>query len=154
MENNYLKGTVIIVEDDMLLAIVEERIVEKIGFKVVAKASSGEDAIKKIKEHQPDVVLMDVSINGDIDGIEAVSRIRSFSTVPVIYISGNSDNKHLVRAKKTGFVDYLVKPITHSDMVLPLEKSMKKGSHYSQTIHPESYKKPEHYTDTANGRQC
>lgn len=114
----------------MLLSLVEERIVENLGFKVVAKAFTGEQAIEKIKEHQPDVVVMDVSLNGSIDGIETISRIRSFSKVPVIYISGHSDKKSLARAQKTGFVDYLVKPILWENMVLPLEKAIKKNVDY------------------------
>lgn len=125
-----IKGAVIIVEDDMILSLVVKKVVEMLGFKVVAKATSGEQAIEKIREHQPDVLVMDVSLEGSIDGIETVSRIRSFSNVPVIYISGYSDKHHIARAKKTGFVDYLFKPISMGKMVLPMEKAIQKGGEY------------------------
>ncbi|TVR36521.1 MAG: response regulator [Balneolaceae bacterium] len=130
MRKEDIKGTVVIVEDDIFLSLVEGGIVERLGYKVVANAVTGEEAIEKIKEHQPDVVVMDVSLKGDIDGIEAVSRIRAFSNVPVIYLSGNSEKQFIERAKITGFVDYLIKPITHDAMVLPLEKATKKAGNY------------------------
>lgn len=119
------KGTVIIVEDDMLLSLVETRIIEKLGYVVKAKAISGEDAVKKIKIHQPDVVIMDVSLKGELDGIDAMNRVRSFSDVPVIYLSGNGDKLSKERARKTNYVEYLVKPINPGDIEAPLEKAMK-----------------------------
>ncbi|MFO7798124.1 response regulator [Rhodohalobacter sp.] len=130
MEKDDIKGTVVIVEDDMILSMVAERVVETLGFKVVAKAASGEQAIEKIKEHQPDVLLMDIFLEGSIDGIETVSRIRSFSNVPVIYVSGNSDKDHMARAKKTGYVDFLSKPISQSKIIQPMEKAIQISLEY------------------------
>lgn len=119
------KGNVFIVEDDMLLSLVEERLIKKLGYNVVGKATSGNEAIPKIKKSKPDVILMDISLDGNLDGIETMTQIRNFSSVPVIYLSGNSDQLNLERAKKTKFVDYLVKPITERDLVAPLQKAMK-----------------------------
>ena len=124
MSNPISKGTVVIVEDDMLLSLVETRIVEKLGYVVMAKAISGEDAVQKIKTHQPDVVIMDVSLKGEMDGIDAMNRVRAFSDVPVIYLSGNGDKLSKERARKTGYVEYLVKPIHPSDIEAPLDKAM------------------------------
>lgn len=119
------KGNVFIVEDDMLLSLVEERLIKKLGYNVVGKATSGKEAIPKIKKSKPDIILMDISLDGNLDGIETMSQIRNFSSVPVIYLSGNSDQLNLERAKKTKFVDYLVKPITERDLVVPLQKAIK-----------------------------
>lgn len=130
MEKEDIKGTVVIVEDDMILSMVAERVVEALGFKVIAKATSGEQAIEKIKEYQPDVLLMDIFLEGSIDGIETVSRIRSFSNVPVIYVSGNSDKDHMARAKKTGYVDFLSKPISQSKIIQPMEKAIQISLEY------------------------
>jgi CheY-like chemotaxis protein len=85
---------------------------------------SGEDAIRKIREHQPDVVIMDISLKGKLDGIDAMNQVRDFSDVPVIYLSGNGDKLSKERAKKTGYVEYLVKPINPGDIELPLRKAM------------------------------
>ncbi len=114
---------VLIVEDDMLLSLVEERLIEKMGHKVIAKVGSGKEAIEKAKELKPDIILMDIILKGDVDGIEAMEEIRKHSNVPVVYLSGNSDRFNYERAKKTGFTDYLVKPITSNDLYRPFEKA-------------------------------
>lgn len=119
-----MKGSVIIVEDDMLLSLVEGRIVNKLGYDVVAKAVDGADAIQKVKAYNPDILIMDISIKGSIDGIETVSEIRKFSDVPVIYLSGSSDKLSVERAKKTNYSDFLIKPVSVEDMTEPLEKAM------------------------------
>lgn len=118
------KGNVFIVEDDMLLSLVEERLLMKLGYTITGKAISGEEAVPKIKSSKPDVILMDISLNGKMDGIDTMTEIRNFSSVPVIYLSGNSDQLNLERAKKTNYVDYLVKPITEHDLVKPLNKAI------------------------------
>jgi CheY-like chemotaxis protein len=119
---------VLIVEDDMLLSLVEERLIEKMGHKVVAKVGTGRDAIDKAKELDPDIILMDIVLKGEIDGIEAMEEIRKHSNVPVVYLSGNSDRFNFERAKKTGFTDYLVKPITSNDLYKPFEKAFAEKS--------------------------
>jgi len=118
------KGNVFIVEDDMLLSMVEERLLKKLGYSVTGKAMSGEDAVPQIKSMKPDVVLMDISLNGDLDGIETMAKIRNFSSVPVIYLSGNADQLNLERAKKTQYVAYLLKPVTEKELAGPLKKAM------------------------------
>jgi len=90
MENKR-KGDIFIVEDDMLLSLVEERLLMKLGYNIAGKASSGEEAVSKIKSAKPDVVIMDISLSGKMDGIDTMAEVRNFSSVPVIYLSGNSD---------------------------------------------------------------
>lgn len=114
---------VLIVEDDMLLSLVEERLIEKLGFEVLDKVVSGEEAVEKVRELQPDVILMDIILKGKMDGIEAMEKIRKEFDTPVIYLSGNSDRFNYERAKKTGFTEYLVKPITSQDLEEPFEKA-------------------------------
>lgn len=114
---------VLIVEDDMLLSLVEERLVQKLGHKVIAKVGSAKEAIAKSKELNPDLIVMDIVLKGEMDGIEAMEVIRQHSDVPVIYLSGNSDRYNFERAKKTNFTEYLVKPITCSDLCMPFEKA-------------------------------
>lgn len=118
------KGTVLIVEDDMLLSLVEERLVSKLGHQVIGKAVSGEEAIEKAKTLRPDVILMDISLKGTMDGIEAMKEIRKFSDTSVIFLSGNSDKHSIERAKKTNYVDYLIKPVTEHDLVTPLNHAI------------------------------
>lgn len=121
---NGKKGGVLIVEDDMLLSMVEERLIKKIGFEVVGKVTNGVDAIKKAEELNPDIIVMDISLKGNMDGIETMEAIRETSDVPVIYLSGSGDRYSLERAKKTGFTDYLTKPVTGGDLEEPLNLAM------------------------------
>lgn len=122
-----LKGRVLIVEDDMLLSMVEERLIKKLGFDVVDKVTNANDAIDKVLELTPDIVIMDISLKGEMDGIEAMEVIRQKSDVAVIYLSGSSDRYYLERARKTGFSGFLTKPVTSGDLKKPLHLALKKG---------------------------
>jgi CheY-like chemotaxis protein len=125
------KGRVLIVEDDMLLSMVEERLIKRLGFEVIGKVTKGVDAIEKEEELNPDIIVMDISLKGDMDGIEAMEAIRENSDVPVIYLSGSGDRYSLERAKKTGFTDFLTKPVTGGDLKEPLYAAM--NSHKEQS---------------------
>lgn len=114
--------SVLIVEDDKLLSLVQSKLVERLGYRIAGKADSAEKAVEMARELNPDLIMMDILLKGDKDGIEAVKEIRTFSDVPVIYLSGNSEKHSIERAKKTGFVDYLIKPVTESDIAYPLRK--------------------------------
>jgi len=137
MKNNIAhNGRILIVEDDMLLSLVEERLVLKLGYSVAGKAVSGKEAIQKTKELNPDLILMDISLRGDLDGIETMKLIRKFSSIPVIYLSGNSDKLSIERAKKTNFVDYLIKPVTESDLNTPIARAfeLSEGIELNQAV--------------------
>jgi CheY-like chemotaxis protein len=114
---------VLIVEDDMIISMVLDRMIKKLGHQVVKKVIAGQDAIDSTFELEPDLILMDIQLKDNIDGITAMQRIREKSDVHVIYITGNSDQYNIERAKKTNFVDYLVKPIQMSH----LKKSIRKA---------------------------
>ncbi|MDX1671153.1 MAG: response regulator [Balneolaceae bacterium] len=114
---------VLIVEDDLLLSLVEERIIEKMGYAVVDTVTTAEEAVEQNRKLRPDLILMDIILQGEMDGIDAMEEIRKESDVPVIYLSGNSDRYNYERARKTDFTDYLVKPITGPDLVEPFRKA-------------------------------
>ncbi|SMO93278.1 response regulator [Fodinibius sediminis] len=107
---------VLIVEDDMIISMLLERMVNKIGFGVVEKSTTGQKAISLAQEHEPDIILMDIQLKDDIDGITAMQEIRKSSDVPVIYITGNSDQSYKERAQETNYIDYLIKPIEMDDL--------------------------------------
>lgn len=114
---------VLIVEDDMILSMVLERMILKLNHSVVGKVITGKEAIESAIELDPDLILMDIQLKDDIDGISAMHQIRDHSSVPVIYITGNSDEYNLSRAKETEYVDYLVKPIQMSDLKSSIDKA-------------------------------
>lgn len=116
------KPQIFIVEDDKLLSFVEERLVKKLGYKLAGKAANGEQAIEKVKEEDPDLIIMDVRLDGSIDGIEAMKEIRKFSSVPVIFLSGDSKDETKSRIQEvSNCVNYLVKPVNADDLRKPLK---------------------------------
>lgn len=127
------KGSVLIVEDDMLLSMVEERLITKLGFEVVGKVDNGADAVKKAEELDPDIIVMDISLKGDMDGIEAMGKIREKSDVPVVYLSGSGDRYSYERAKKTGFTEFLTKPVTGGDLKSPLLTALQQKNNSSDS---------------------
>lgn len=120
------KKTVMIVEDDLILNLLYESYLEKLGYDAEGELVYGKTAIEVAKKIEPDLILMDISLEGEIDGITAMKEIRKFSDVPVIYITGNSDPHHVQRAKETGYLDYLVKPIEFNDLKESIERNYKK----------------------------
>lgn len=114
---------VLIVEDDMIISMVLERMVLKLQHEVVAKVITGKEAIEAARDYSPDLILMDIQLKDDIDGITAMQEIRKTSAVHVIYITGNSDQYNLSRAERTNFVDYLVKPIQMNDLKASINKA-------------------------------
>lgn len=126
MGNDIQSKKVLIVEDDMIISMVLERMIIKLGHEVINKVITGQDAIDSTMELKPDLILMDIQLKDDIDGITAMQKIRETSDVHVIYITGNSDQYNLSRAKETNFVDYLVKPIQMSHLKNSIGKAFSK----------------------------
>ena len=115
------KKRVLIVEDDMIISLVIENMVKELGHEVVGKATSGDEAINLASEHKPDLVLMDIRLKGEMDGIEAVTIIKNKIETAVIYLTGNSDRVNYDRARETEFIDLITKPFTISDLTKSLE---------------------------------
>ncbi|MEX2603123.1 MAG: response regulator [Gracilimonas sp.] len=120
------RKTVMIVEDDLILNLLYESYLEKLGYDAEGELVYGKTAIEVAQKIKPDLILMDISLEGEIDGITAMKEIRKFSEVPVIYITGNSDPHHVQRAKETGYLDYLVKPIEFNDLKESIDRNFDK----------------------------
>ncbi len=117
------KKKVLIVEDDLILSLLYENYMDKLGFETEGELVYGKTAIEVARDVNPDLILMDISLEGEMDGIEAMLEIRKFSPVPVIYITGNSDKVHQERAKQTDYADYLIKPIEFNELKASLLKA-------------------------------
>lgn len=126
MSNSITDKDVLIVEDDMIISMVLERMIMKLHHRVIDKVITGQGAIDSAFELKPDLILMDIQLKDQIDGISAMQEIREESDVPVIYITGNSDQYNLSRAQETNFVDYLVKPIQMSHLKESIHKAFSK----------------------------
>jgi CheY-like chemotaxis protein len=102
---------ILIVEDELLIAEDVKHKVHRLGHSVVAHAATGEAAVQKAAETKPELVLMDVRLRGEINGIEAARRISEFNDVPIVYVTANANDIDLgghVRPRK--FI--LTKPFT------------------------------------------
>jgi two-component system, cell cycle sensor histidine kinase and response regulator CckA len=118
------KPKILIVEDQGIVALDLERTLTGFGFAVVGKASSGKDAIGKAHEINPDLVLMDIMLEGDMDGIETARHIRSEQDIPIIYLSAYSDERLVEKAITTEPFAYLVKPYTPRELQVSIEMAL------------------------------
>ncbi len=113
---------ILIVEDDMILSMVNKHYVETLGHQVVQSVRNGLDAIAAVKKHNPDIILMDIRIEGEMDGIDVMEQIQLFSPVKVIYLTGNSEPATKQRAEKTNMLDFCIKPVSIDDIKSAIEK--------------------------------
>lgn len=107
---------ILIVEDDQLLSLLLKRLVQRMGYSVIDTVTEGEQAVEIAHTKAVDLILMDIMLEGDIDGITAMQQIQAQKNIPAIYITGNSDNNTVRRAQKTQYIKYLVKPVDHNQL--------------------------------------
>lgn len=118
------KNKIYIVEDDPLICLDIRQALTDFGYQVVGTAESGEDAVRGVIEHKPDFVLMDINLKGPVDGIEAASRLGAEYPVPVVFLTGLTDEATLQRAKLTLPYGYLIKPFDPSELRSAIELAL------------------------------
>ena len=121
-----VKKNILIVEDERIVAEDIKTSLNRLGYNVLAIVSSGKDAISKALELKPDLVLMDILLKGDLDGIEAASKIRSKSNIPIIYLTAHTDEITLKRAKLSEPFGYIVKPFETKDLRIAIDLALYK----------------------------
>jgi two-component system, response regulator PdtaR len=112
---------ILIVEDEYIIATDLKQRLEYMGHEIVGIEVEGKAAIKKTMETKPDLILMDITLKGELDGIETAEQIQNIYDVPFIYLSGSSDSLTLERAKITEPSSYIIKPF----MDKGIEKALK-----------------------------
>ncbi|MEN8264798.1 MAG: response regulator [Nitrospirota bacterium] len=110
------KKRIMIVEDEAITAMRIQNSLEDMGHIVTSTEFSGKDAIKKAEENRPDLVLMDIVLHGEMDGIEAAGEIRSKYDIPVIYLTAYQDTEILERLKQTEPFGYIAKPFDEEEL--------------------------------------
>jgi DNA-binding NarL/FixJ family response regulator len=116
---------ILIVEDEYILAANLEENLETFGYNILGIAHSAEEAIAKARELHPDVVLMDIRLQGEVDGIQAADYIWNYLQIPVVYVTGHSDKNTLDRAKLTLPFGYIVKPVKIPELYIAIEAALK-----------------------------
>jgi PAS domain S-box-containing protein len=122
------KVKILIVEDEAIIAKDLEQRLQGMGYDVPSIATTGEDAFNKAKEFNPDLVLMDIILPGQMDGIEAANNIRLMADIPVIYLTAYADEEILDRAIKTEPFGYLIKPVEQRELQCIIKMAIYKHS--------------------------
>jgi PAS domain S-box-containing protein len=115
---------ILVVEDEVLVARDIARMLGKLGYLVPATTVSGEEAVRLAIEHHPQLVLMDIRLRGEMDGVEAARQIRAALGIPIIFLTAHSDEKTLHDAKAVSPAGYLLKPIDHHQLRISVDMAL------------------------------
>lgn len=125
-EQNINNIKILIVEDELLIAKNLSQKLEKLGYKIADIVSSGADAINRAGELKPDLILMDIVIKGEIDGIATAEIIHQQLDIPIIYTTAYADDETLQRAENTGSYGYLLKPFKERELHATIKIALSK----------------------------
>lgn len=123
-----LNEQILIVEDEKIIALDLQRRLEKFGYRVAGMASTGEEAVAKAQEIRPDIVLMDIMLAGEIDGVDAAVTIRKRFQIPIIFLTAYADEKTLERAKNAEPMGYIMKPFKERELYSTIDIALYKYS--------------------------
>ena len=118
------KAKVFIVEDDGIIAMDIERRLKSFGYGVVGTEAYGDNTFHKVKKNKPDLVLMDIALRGEMDGIEVADQIRTRFNIPVVFITAFMDEEMLERAKLTLPFGYILKPFEDREVRTTIEMAL------------------------------
>lgn len=117
---------ILIVEDESLIAYDLASSLEHLGYEVAGIATSGEDAIRMVEEDRPDLILMDIILDGEMDGIETAREIHNRHSIPVIYLTANADEATVTRARDTAPHAYITKPTNERELFSNIDTALYK----------------------------
>ena len=137
---------VLIVEDEAVVALDIAHELEAAGYDVAAQVSTGQDAIQKTEELKPDIVLLDITIPGAIDGIQAAQEIGKRSNTPIIFVTAHSDEATLQRAKLTKPSGYVMKPFEPNELRANIEIALHRARSAQATV--EELDEFEHFPES------
>lgn len=139
--SNIIKKQILIVEDEMIVARDIKNTLENSGYIVPGTVSSGEKAIKKTEEYRPDLVLMDIMLQGKINGIEAANIINSRYNIPIVFLTSYLRVKELEQIKKKGVFSYLLKPFEKKELLTAIESVLDKQAKRSKKKLTQNFEK-------------
>lgn len=112
---------ILIVEDEAVVSLDISRRLEKMGYEVMGRLASGEEAMEMIQEERPDLVLMDINLQGELDGIETATKLYKEYNLPVIYLTAYAGDSTLERAKVSKPYGYILKPFKERELHAAIE---------------------------------
>jgi len=120
------KPKVLIVEDDNVILSIERWRLSNLGYEICGSAGTGAEAMECVAKMQPDIVLMDITLKGAMDGIEAAGQIKKNFNIPVIFVSSHTDGEIIARAKAVNPDGFIKKPFNDDDLRVAIELGLKK----------------------------
>lgn len=121
------RAKILVAEDEGIIASDIKATLEEFNHEVVSVVSTGEEAIQMAGLYRPDLVLMDIILDGEIGGIEAAERIKSRFGIPIVYISSSADRKTLERAKLTEPLGFIIKPFDEKTLQTTVDIALYKS---------------------------
>ena len=125
---------VLVVEDESIVSKDIQHSLKKLGYNVVGAAATGEQAVKLAVETQPDIILMDIMLKGEMNGIEAATQIRQETNIPVIFLTAYADESTLSKAKVTQPYGYIIKPFKEIDIHTSIEMALYKHKKEAEVL--------------------
>lgn len=120
---------ILIVEDDGIIAKHLEKTLARLGYSVAAICSSGEETIDFLGHEDADLILMDINLNGELDGIQTAEKITQNNDIPIVYLTAFADKETLVRARVTDPFGYILKPFEVHNLQMTVELAIRKHSY-------------------------
>jgi two-component system, response regulator PdtaR len=117
---------VLIVEDDKLIAHIEQWRLSKLGYDICGSAGTGIEALKCVAKMLPDIILVDIGLEGEMDGIETARQIKKDFNIPVIFVSAHVDGATIERARAIHPEGFIQKPFNDDDLRVAIELGIKK----------------------------
>ncbi|MFC4723424.1 LytR/AlgR family response regulator transcription factor [Geojedonia litorea] len=117
--NNPFK--ILIVEDNMIIGARISMLLSNCGYEITGLLTRGEDVLTQIKDNKPDIILMDIQLHGELDGIATALLIQKEDPIPIIYLTANSDEAHFEKAKATNPYAFISKPFKKLDLKRAVE---------------------------------
>lgn len=118
--------SVLLVEDDNVMAKIAEMRLNSLGYEMCGRATTAAEAIALVVNKKPDIVLMDINIKGNVDGIDTAHMIKNAFDIPVVYLTSHTDGPVLERAKATNPDGFITKPLKDTTLRVAIELALKK----------------------------
>ena len=128
------KTNILVVEDESIVSKDIQHSLKKLGYHVVGAAATGEKALELVRSERPDIVLMDIMLKGELNGIETAEIIRNELAIPVVFLTAYADESTLAKAKVTEPYGYIIKPFKEIDLHTSIEMAIYKHGKEQEII--------------------
>lgn len=129
---------ILVVEDEMIIAAKISMQLTNLGYEVTGILPRGDQAIQQVKENKPDIILLDINLKGELDGIEVARRVQQFADIPIIYLTANSDEATFNRAKPTKPAAFISKPFKQLDLQRAIELTISRMAGHATGLDTEN----------------